>query len=305
MPPTIGTMPICAQPEQLVSHEPGNYAGDDGTEMVVVMASRRRTMICGGQRFHWSVDSLSLAGQFRAALNQIGGRCVSLLGGKLRTRILAEVNLLHRYPKAKRNIEKRTSAQGAQNIEIARQYGREYFDGARDTGYGGYRYDGRWMAIAEDMVAHWGLKPEDRVLDVGCAKGFLVKDLMKVNPGVEAFGLDISEYALMNCEPEVIGRLHLGNCMRMPFPDKSFSAVVAINVVHNLERDDCIRAVREIERLAPGRGYIQVDSYRTPREEEIFLSWVLTAKTHYDPDGWRQLFDEAGYTGDYSWTIIE
>jgi SAM-dependent methyltransferase len=218
---------------------------------------------------------------------------------------LSEVNLLRRYPKAKRNIVKRSSGQSAQNIAIARQYGYEYFDASRDTGYGGYRYDGRWVAIAEDMVAHWDLKPGDRVLDVGCAKGFLVKDLMKVCPGLEVFGVDISEYALLNCEPELVGRLHLGNCLRMPFPDGSFSAVTAINVVHNLERDECIRAVREIERLAPGRGYIQVDSYRTPEEEEVFLSWVLTAKTHYNPEGWRQLFAEAGYTGDYSWTIIE
>jgi len=216
-----------------------------------------------------------------------------------------EINLLRRYPKAKRNIEKRTSAQSEENIRIAREYGREYFDGARDTGYGGYRYDGRWVAIAEDMVEHWGLKPGDRVLDVGCAKGFLVKDLMKACPGIEPFGVDISEYALLHCEPEVVGRLHLGNCLRMPFPDNSFSAVAAINVVHNLERAECIRAVREIERLAPGRGYIQVDSYRNDREKEIFLSWVLTARTHYDPAGWRQLFEEAGYTGDYSWTIIE
>ncbi len=218
---------------------------------------------------------------------------------------MAEINLLRRYPRSKRNIEKRTSAQSAENICIAREYSREYFDGSRDTGYGGYRYDGRWMAIAEDMVAHWGLKPGDRVLDVGCAKGFLVKDLMKVCPGLEVFGVDISEYALMHCEPEVVGRLHLGNCVRMPFPDNSFAAVVAINVVHNLERSHCITAVREIERLAPGRGYIQVDSYRTTEERELFLSWVLTAKTHYDPAGWRQLFWEAGYTGDYYWTIIE
>jgi hypothetical protein len=218
---------------------------------------------------------------------------------------LAEINLLRRYPRSKRNIQKRTNAQSQENIRIARGYGREYFDGARDTGYGGYRYDGRWVAIAEDMVAYWGLKPGDRVLDVGAAKGFLVKDLMKVCPGLEVFGLDISEYALLHCEPEVVGLLHLGNCVRMPFPDNSFAAVIAINVVHNLVRPECITAVREIERLAPGRGYIQVDSYRTPEEREIFLSWVLTATTHYDPAGWRQLLAEAGYTGDYSWTIIE
>jgi SAM-dependent methyltransferase len=218
---------------------------------------------------------------------------------------MAEINLLARYPRAKRNITKRNAAQSAENIRVARQYGREYFDGPREQGYGGYRYDGRWVPIAEDMVRRWNLKPGDRVLDVGCAKGFLVKDLMRVCPGLEVFGIDISEYALLHCEPETIGRLHLGDCVKMPFPDSSFQAVIAINTVHNLERADCIRALREIERLAPGRGYIQVDSYRTPEEKEIFLSWVLTAKTHHDPAGWRQLFAEAGYTGDYYWTIIE
>jgi hypothetical protein len=66
-----------------------------------------------------------------------------------------------------------------------------------------------------------------------------------------------------------------------------------------------IRAVREIERLAPGRGFIQVDSYRTPEQRELFSSWVLTAKFHDYPEGWVRLFAEAGYTGDYYWTIIE
>ena len=218
---------------------------------------------------------------------------------------MAEVNLLARLPKGKRNINARTEAKSPEIIAISRQYGELYFDGPRTYGYGGYRYDGRWIPVAEDIVKHFNLRPGDRVLDVGCAKGFLVKDLMNVCPGLEAFGLDISEYALMHCEPEVVGRLHLGSADKLPFPDKSFNAVLAINTIHNLERADAIRAVREMERLAPGRGFIQVDSYRTPEQRELFLSWVLTAKFHDYPDGWIRLFKETSYTGDWDWTIVE
>jgi ubiquinone/menaquinone biosynthesis C-methylase UbiE len=216
-----------------------------------------------------------------------------------------EVNLLAQLPKPKRNVQARGTAKTPDVIEISRQYGELYFDGPRDYGYGGYRYDGRWIPVARAIVAHFDLRPGERVLDVGCAKGFLVKDLMAVCPGLDAFGVDVSEYALMHCEREVVGRLHLGDAQKLPFPDGSFRAVVSINTVHNLARDECIRAVREIERLSPGRGFIQVDSYRTPEQREVFESWVLTAKFHDYPEGWLELFAEAGYTGDYSWTIIE
>lgn len=219
---------------------------------------------------------------------------------------MAEVNLLRRYPSGKRNVQKRAHAKTDEHIRVSRQYGQEYFDGSREYGYGGYRYDGRWVAIAEDMVAHWDLKPGMRVLDIGCAKGFLVKDFMKACPGIEAFGLDISEYAMYNCEPEVVGRLHLGNALKLPFPDKSFDAVVCINTIHNLDRSGCITAIKEIERVSrSGKSYIQVDSYRTPEEREIFIDWVLTAYTHDYPGGWKKLFEEAGYTGDYYWTLIK
>lgn len=216
-----------------------------------------------------------------------------------------EINLLRRYPLGKRNIAKRAHAKTPEHIEVSRQYGYEYFDGAREYGYGGYRYDGRWVPIAEDFVEHWNLKPGMRVLDIGCAKGFLVKDLLKICPGLEVFGLDVSEYALTHCEPEVVGRLHLGSMVKLPFPDKSFDAVICINTLHNLEITDCISAIKEIERISNyGKSYIQVDSYRTPEEREIFVDWVLTARTHEYPDGWRKLFQDAGYTGDYYWTLI-
>lgn len=218
---------------------------------------------------------------------------------------MKEFNLLQRYPSGKRNIAKRAHTKTDEHIEISRLYGYEYFDGAREYGYGGYRYDGRWVQIAEDIVSYWDLKPGMRVLDIGCAKGFLVKDLLKICPGLEVFGLDISEYALTHCEPEVVGRLHLGSMVKLPFPDKSFDAVICINTLHNLEIADCISAIKEIERISNcGKSYIQVDSYRTPEEREIFVDWVLTARTHEYPEGWRKLFQDAGYTGDYYWTLI-
>jgi SAM-dependent methyltransferase len=215
---------------------------------------------------------------------------------------MAEVNLLKRYPTSKRDVGKRNLGKTDEVIRVSRQFGAEYFDGTREYGY---RYDGRWLPIAQDIVAHWGLRPGMRVLDVGCAKGFLVKDFMKACPGLEAFGLDISLYAVMHCEPESVGRLHLGNAVSLPFPDRSFDAVVCINTLHNLRRDDCVRALKDIQRVArDGKSYVQVDSYRTPEERDLFVEWALTPYTHDYPDGWRQIFAEADYVGDYYWTYV-
>jgi cyclopropane fatty-acyl-phospholipid synthase-like methyltransferase len=217
---------------------------------------------------------------------------------------MAEVNLLNRYPRAKRNVTARLGNK-AENRALAMKFGQEYFDGTREQGYGGYRYDGRWIPIAEDIVRHFKLKAGDRVLDVGCGKGFLVKDLMKVCPGLEAFGVDISEYAVMNCEPEVGGRVGVGNATRLTFPDNSFQCVLSINTIHTLDRAGCIQALKEMQRLAPGRGFVQVDAYRNPEERKVFEDWMLTAQTYGRPDDWIEILYEAGYTGDYYWTILE
>jgi ubiquinone/menaquinone biosynthesis C-methylase UbiE len=217
---------------------------------------------------------------------------------------MAEVDLLRALPKTKRNIEMRSDAKDPEVIRISKEYGELYFDGPRDYGYGGYKYDGRWIPVAKDIVEHFNLKPGMRVLDVGCAKGFLVKDLMIACPGLEVFGIDVSEYALMNCESEAVGRLQIGSADRLPFPDKSFDCVLSLNTIHNLPRERLIIALKEIQRLSSGKAFVQVDSYRTPEEKEIFESWVLTAEFHDYPDEWIKVFSEASYTGDYFWTII-
>lgn len=218
---------------------------------------------------------------------------------------MPEIDLLRSLPRVKRNIQKRAEGKDDAVVAIAKEYGEMYWDGPRAYGYGGYRYDGRWRPVARDIIAYYGLGPGSRVLDIGCGKGFLVKDLMLECPGLDAFGLDISLYALMHCEREAVGRLHLGSAEKLPFPDGSFDCVLSLNTIHNLSRPRAVRAMQEIQRISGGKAFVQVDSYRTPQEKEIFESWVLTAEFHDYPSGWVKLFQEAGYTGDYYWTIID
>ena len=218
---------------------------------------------------------------------------------------MAEIDLLRALPRTKRNIQARAEAKDPAIVGIARQFGQLYWDGPREYGYGGYRYDGRWRAVARDLIAHFNLRAGMRVLDVGCGKGFLVKDLILECPGLEVFGLDISEYALMHAEPEVVGRLQLGSADKLHFPDRAFDCVLSLNTIHNLPRPRAVVAMQEIQRISGGRAFVQVDSYHTPEQKHIFESWVLTAQFHDYPAGWVALFEEAGYDGDYFWTIIE
>ena len=217
---------------------------------------------------------------------------------------MPEINLLKSYPRAKRNLTQRKRGQES-NRSIAKQFGAEYFDGAREQGYGGYYYDGRWRPIARDIAEHFGLVEGDRVLDIGCAKGFLMRDLMEAVPGSDAWGLEISQYAIERCHPEARNKIVRGTAQQLPFADNSFAAVLCINVIHNLNQDDCVAALREIQRVSGGRAYLQVDTYRDEKERDLFLDWVLTAETFGKPESWLALFKQAGYTGDYFWTILD
>jgi len=217
---------------------------------------------------------------------------------------MREVNLLDRYPRSKRDIASRAAAAPTERA-IAKQFGREYFDGNRGQGYGGYRYDGRWVPVAERFRDFYDLRAGHRVLEIGCAKGFFLHDLRDVVPGITLTGVDVSKYAIDHAMDDVKPGLVVASADSLPFPDRSFDLVISINVAHNLELEGCMRAIREMERVSLRHKYLQVDSWLDEEQKEKFLRWQLTALTFFDPEGWRRVFGEAGYTGDYFWTLTE
>lgn len=193
----------------------------------------------------------------------------------------------------------------AEAITIAKRYDHEYWDGDRRFGYGGYRYDGRWRAVAEAIASYYGLQTGDRVLDVGCGKAFLLYELMQAVPGLEVRGVDISGYAIENAKEEVRPFLQEADATNLPFDDASFDLVISLNVMHNLYCQDLDKALREIERIGKRDKYIVVESYRNEQEKVNLMCWVLTGECFFTPEEWQWWFNLTGYSGDHSLIYFE
>ena len=194
----------------------------------------------------------------------------------------------------------------AECATVAKRFGAEYWDGARQFGYGGYAYDGRWFPLAQTLAKHYDLKAGDRLLDVGCGKGYLLYEFTRAVPGLEVAGLDISAYAIANAKEEVKANLTVGDADELPWPAGTFDCVVSLGTLHNLPLSRLKPAVREIERVGKnGAKYIMVESWRNEEEKANLLYWQLTCESFHSVDEWESLYRDAGYSGDYGFIFFE
>ena len=188
----------------------------------------------------------------------------------------------------------------------AKKYGENYWDGDRKFGYGGYKYiPGRWKPLAEKLIETYNLKPNSKILDVGCGKGFLLFEIKKIIPEIEVVGIDSSHYGLDNAHPDIKEFLFNHNAQdKLPFSDNEFDLVITVTTFHNLKLFELADALGEIERVAR-KGYLVVESYR--QESELFnlQCWALTCESFFDDKEWQWLFNKFGYTGDYEFIYFE
>ena len=240
---------------------------------------------------------------------------------------MSEVNLLDLYPKSRRPLVARgkikLSGSGRLPVEknnfitteeqilkqkmlqVARKFGKEYFDGDRLYGYGGYNYHPKfWTKTAQRIRDYYGLGSGARILDVGCAKGYLLYDLKRQFPQIKIAGVDISEYAVKNAHPEVRSHIKIADAVNLPFPDKSFDLVVSINTVSNPPLEQCQKAIQEIMRVSRKDAFIAVHAWETETQKSNLLKWNLTAMTTLHINEWEKLFKQMNYTKDYCWSFM-
>ena len=203
------------------------------------------------------------------------------------------IGRVNEYPKAKA-------------AELAKQFGKDYWDGDRKVGYGGYKYiPGRWAPVAQAIAKHYGLKAGDKILDIGCGKAFQLYELSLAVPGLELSGIDISDYAIENAKEEMKPFLRVGHAADLPYEDNEFDFVYSITTLHNLHCYDLDKALREMERVGRKNKYLVVESYRNEEEKANLLYWQLTCESFYTPEEWQWWFEHCGYTGDHSFIYFE
>jgi ubiquinone/menaquinone biosynthesis C-methylase UbiE len=187
----------------------------------------------------------------------------------------------------------------------AKEYEYDYWDGDRRYGYGGYRYDGRWKTVAEQLIELHHLPADAKILDVGCGKGHLLLEFKKLLPDAELVGIDISKHGIADAPEEIRDVLMLHKAQDpYPWDDKHFDLVVSLGCLHNLRLFELQRALAEVQRVGRN-GYVMLESYRNEQELFNLQCWALTCESFFDEEEWVWLYDHFGYTGDYEFIYFE
>lgn len=177
------------------------------------------------------------------------------------------------------------------------QLDKEYYEGSRLNGYGGFKYDGRWLKLLPKIIKRYKLTNKSKVLDLGCKKGFLLKDLNILLPGIKTYGIENHPYPLrkvVKCKSKLIQSQYYN----LPFKNKYFDFVIAFNSLYMQNLGDVIKSLREIQRISK-KSYVVLASGENDRERNKFYRWTLIGTSILLKKEWKILFKKIKFNGDY------
>ena len=168
-------------------------------------------------------------------------------------------------------------------------FDKDYFENGIATKKSNYR-DYSWQRLgsqfqrtAQHIVDLF--KPE-RTLDVGCAKGFLVKALDEL--GVDAYGIDPSVYAVSNAHPDVGDKINLDTAQSIPYPDNTFDVVTCLDVMEYVPIKEVTKTLKELLRVSKEWVIIRVVTH------EVEGDLDSSHETIRDREWWTERIEKAG-----------
>ncbi|MBI2028898.1 methyltransferase domain-containing protein [Candidatus Gottesmanbacteria bacterium] len=176
------------------------------------------------------------------------------------------------------------------------EFGPKYF-GTRNyfSGYDNYGGIGLWKSTVDAINRYvYNQNKEARVLDVGCAFGYLLKHL---KPNQHKFGLDISEYALSKAQQNTpSANLVQAEALHLPYMSEAFDCVTALDVCEHIP--DFAGSVKELARITKQDGIVIIGTPITDTfEGKVWGKYLDTDPTHVSKPSYKQLYsalDQAG-----------
>jgi hypothetical protein len=216
---------------------------------------------------------------------------------------MKEYNLLSDYSQTK---VKRFVGKGIRNIEhriIASERGNLFFDGDRNFGYGGLKYDGRWSGVAKKIIKKFDLKDNSKILQIASEKGFLIHEIKKINPKINVLGFETSKYAVSKTIKPVKKLIKkFTSFSDLSLIHSKFDCIIALGVVYIHTLSDAIQLLKNIQRLSKGKSFITLASYETEKDYWLFKDWTVLGSLLYKKEEWKKIMKYAGYKGYYSFT---
>lgn len=219
---------------------------------------------------------------------------------------MREYNLLEEYPALSKP---RFVSKNDRNIKhriIASYREKDFFDGNRSYGYGGFHYDGRWKKIAEKIKTEYKLSNNSKILQINSEKGFFLKDMIETLPEAKIYGVEVSKYAYNNTIAKVKNSIQLiKDYKEIKFEDNFFDFILCIGVTYTLNLSDSIKLIKEIERVGKGKSFLNLASYNTKEDFWLMKEWSLLGTMILKKDEWLEILKHANYSGDYYFTNSE